>query len=96
MDRKQVAEVVRYYDPACFAHRIHAPVTILTGLFDFCGPFEGILTAMNTLPADSPCRMVIDPYGGHFTLDLRGREGADAAVPIPRWVGSDKDNKLTK
>ncbi len=95
-DLKQVAEVIRYYDPACFVHRIQAPLKLHLGLFDFCGPVEGILTAINTLPIDSPCHMVIDPYGGHFTLDIRGREGAEHAVKVPHWLGTEKDNKLTQ
>jgi cephalosporin-C deacetylase len=95
-DRLQLAESARYFDSACFAHRIHAPVTIITGLFDFCAPFEGVLTAVNALPPDAPFRMVIDPYGGHFTLNVAGRQGAEHAVAIPRWIGSDQDNKLSK
>ena len=62
-DPQKVAEVIRYFDPACFAHRIHAPINLYVGLFDFTGPVQGILTAINALPPGTPCRMVIDPYG---------------------------------
>ena len=92
-DAKQVAEVTRYFDPPCFAHRIHAPVKLYVGLFDFTGPVEGILTAINALPASTPCQMVVDPYGGHFTVNYGGRDAGNAP-PVPRWLGTDTENKL--
>ena len=93
-DPAQVAEFSRYYEPACFAHRIHAPITFYLGLFDFTGPVEGVFTAINALPPDTRCRVMLDPYGGHFTSDFSKREGVTEAVEIPRWQGTDADNKL--
>lgn len=92
-DAKQVAEVIRYFDPACFAHRVHAPVKFYLALFDFTGPVEGVLTAINALPAKTECRLVIDPFGGHFTANYGGRD-AGKVPPVPRWLGSDAENKL--
>lgn len=92
-DPKQVAEVIRYFDPACFAHRVHAPVKFYLALFDFTGPVEGVLTAINALPAKTECRLVIDPFGGHFTANYGGRD-AGKAPPVPRWLGTDSENKL--
>ena len=37
-DPKKIAAVVSYFDPANFAHRIHAPLRLGFGLFDFCAP----------------------------------------------------------
>lgn len=91
-DLKQVAEVIRYFDPPCFAHRIQAPVRLYLALFDFTGPVEGVLTAINALPAKTECRMVIDPFGGHFTANYGGRD-AGAAPPVPRWLGTEAENK---
>lgn len=92
-DPKQVAEVIRYFDPACFAHRVHAPVRFYLALFDFTGPVEGVLTAINALPAKTECRMVIDPFGGHFTANYSGRDPGKVA-PVLRWLGTDAENKL--
>ncbi len=92
-DPKQVAEVVRYFDPPCFAHRIQAPVKLYLALFDFTGPVEGVLTAINALPQGTECRLVIDPFGGHFTANYRNRD-AGQAPPVPRWVGTEAENKL--
>ncbi len=92
-DPKQVAEVIRYFDPACFAHRVEAPTNFYLALFDFTGPVEGVLTAINALPAKTECRLVIDPFGGHFTANYRGRD-AGKAPPVPRWQGSNAENKL--
>ena len=92
-DPEQVAEVIRYFDPPCFAHRIQAPVRLYLALFDFTGPVEGVLTAVNALPAKTECRMVIDPFGGHFTANYGGRD-AGQAPPVPRWVGTEAANKL--
>lgn len=93
-DPKQVAEVVRYFDPACFAHRIRTPLQLATGLFDFCAPAEGIFTAINALPKETECKVFIDPYGGHFTLDLTGFNAGSGAVEVPRWHGTAAENKL--
>lgn len=93
-DPKQVAEVVRYYDPACFAHRIRTPLQLATGLFDFCAPAEGIFTAINALPKETPCKIFIDPYGGHFSLDLTGFGAGIGLVEVPRWKGTAAENKL--
>lgn len=92
-DPQQVAEVIRYFDPPCFAHRVQAPVKLYLALFDFTGPVEGVLTAINALPAMTECRLVIDPYGGHFTANYGGRD-AGKAPPVPRWLGTDAENKL--
>ena len=95
-DPKKIAEVVRYYDPACFAHRIHTPLRLAFGLFDFCAPAEGIFTALNALPKDTPCEIFVDPYGGHFTIDLTKFNQGTGTLEVPRWQGSDADNKLVK
>ncbi len=95
-DPKDTAEIVRYYDPACFMHRIHAPIILFVGLFDFCGPAQGIFTGINDLPKDTECKVVLAPYGGHFTSNFEGRKDASKVVPIPRWQGSNADNKLNK
>lgn len=92
-DPKQVAEVIRYFDPPCFAHRIKAPIKLYLALFDFTGPVEGVLTAINALPDKTECRLVIDPYGGHFTANYGGRD-AGKAPPVPRWLGGSAENKL--
>lgn len=92
-DVKQVAEVIRYFDPPCFAHRVKAPVKLYLALFDFTGPVEGVLTAINALPEKTECRLVIDPYGGHFTANYGGRDAGNMA-PVPRWVGTAEENKL--
>ncbi len=92
-DPKQVAEVIRYFDPPCFAHRVHAPVKFYLALFDFTGPVEGVLTAINALPEKTECRMVIDPFGGHFTANYAGRD-AGKMPPVPRWLGTEAENKL--
>ncbi|MDX1968152.1 MAG: acetylxylan esterase [Planctomycetaceae bacterium] len=92
-DPKQVAEVIRYFDPPCFAHRVQAPVKLYLALFDFTGPVEGVLTGINALPETTECRLVIDPYGGHFTANYSGRD-AGKAPPVPRWLGTDAENKL--
>jgi len=93
-DPKQVAEVVRYFDPACFAHRIRTPLQLATGLFDFCAPTEGIFTAINALPKETVCKIFIDPYGGHFSLDLTGFGAGVGVVEVPRWQGTAAENKL--
>jgi cephalosporin-C deacetylase-like acetyl esterase len=91
-DPAQVAEVLRYFDPPCFAHRIHAPVKLYLALFDFTGPVQGVLTGINALPAETQCRMVIDPFGGHFTSNYGSRDAGNA-TPVPRWVGTAEENK---
>lgn len=91
-DPKKLAEELRWYDPACFAHRIHSPVTLGMGLFDWCAPAEGIFTAINALPADTKCRVFIDPYAGHNTIDYtRFKQQADF-VEVPRWQGTASEN----
>jgi len=96
VDPKVTAEIIRYYDPACFMHRIHAPMILFVGLFDFTGPAQGIFTGINDLPKDTVCKVVIDPYGGHFTSHFEGRQDASKVVEIPRWQGSNADNKLNR
>ncbi|MHB9022734.1 MAG: acetylxylan esterase [Armatimonadota bacterium] len=95
-DKEKIAAVVRYFDPANFAHRIHSSLRLCTGLFDFCAPAEGIITAVNALPKDTKCDLFIDPYGGHFTLDQTRYLSGAAGVEIPRWHGTDEDNKLNR
>ena len=89
-----MAEVVRYYDPACFAHRIRTPLRLAMGLFDFCAPAEGIFTAINALPKDTRCDVFIDPYGGHFTIDLSDFHQGKGILEVPRWFGTAKENQL--
>lgn len=93
-DPKQVAEVVRYFDPACFAHRIRTPLQLAMGLFDFCAPAEGIFTAINALPKNTRCDVFIDPYGGHFTIDLTDFHQGKGILEVPRWQGTAAENKL--
>ncbi|HEY3418291.1 MAG TPA: acetylxylan esterase [Armatimonadota bacterium] len=95
-EKEKIAEVVRYFDPANFAHRIHSPLRLATGLFDFCAPAEGIFTAINALPNDTKCEVFIDPYGGHFTLDVKRFNSNEPGVDIPRWQGTDEENKLAR
>ena len=85
-----MAEEVRYYDPACFAPRIHAPVKIGMGLFDWCAPAEGIFTAINALPKQTKCEVFCDPYAGHFSIDYGRMQ--HHFTPVPRWQGTAKDN----
>jgi cephalosporin-C deacetylase-like acetyl esterase len=93
-DPKAIAEVVRYYDPANFAHRIKAPLTLGLGLFDFCAPAEGVFSAINALPKETVCKAFVDPYGGHFTYNYALLESAAQGIQVPRWEGSTADNKL--
>ena len=95
-DPQKIAAVVSYFDPANFAHRIHAPLRLAFGLFDFCAPAEGIFTAINALPPDTKCEVFVDPYGGHFTLNARGFDANEPGVTIPRWQGTAADNKLVR
>jgi hypothetical protein len=37
--------------------------------------------------------MVIDPFGGHFTANYGGRD-VGKVPPVPRWLGTDAENKL--
>ncbi len=87
---------MEYFDPANFAHRIHSPLRLALGLFDFCAPAEGIFTAINALPADTKCEVFVDPFGGHFTLNAPGFDKGEPGVQIPRWYGTDEDNKVVK
>ena len=95
-DPKKIAAVVEYFDPANFAHRIHASMRLALGLFDFCAPAEGIFTAINALPADTKCEIFVDPYGGHFTLNAPGFDKGEPGVQIPRWQGTAAENKLVR
>jgi cephalosporin-C deacetylase len=95
-DPQKIAQVVEYFDPANFAHRIHAPMRLALGLFDFCAPAEGIFTAINALPKDTKCEVFVDPYGGHFTLNAPGFDRGEPGVQIPKWQGTAADNKLAK
>ena len=95
-DPAQVAEVVRYFDPACFAHRIRAPLTLGFGLFDFCAPAEGIFSAINALPPTTRCQSFVDPYGGHFTYNHALLQDAAQGITVPRWLGTDADNKMNR
>lgn len=95
-DRQQVAEVVRYFDPASFAHRIRTPLRYAIGLFDYCAPAEGIFTAFNALPKDTPCQAFVDPYGGHFTIDVADFNKGEGIIDVPRWYGTDAENKLNQ
>ena len=54
---------------------------------------QGVLTAINALPRDTPCHMIIDPYGGHFTSNYAGRDNGNLS-PIPRWQGTAEENKV--
>ena len=91
-DPSLVAEEVRYYDPACFAHRIKAPVTVGMGLFDWCAPAEGIFTAINALPPDTSCQVFIDPYAGHHSIDYSRWNAGEDFIEVPRWQGTARDN----
>lgn len=94
-DPKKIAEVVRYFDPANFAHRIRCPVQLNFGLFDWCAPAEGLFSAINALPRDTQCSVVVDPYGGHFTFNhALVRQGK--RMVIPRWEGTADDNKVAR
>jgi hypothetical protein len=87
-DPNAVAEVVRYFDPASFAHRIQAPVRIGFGLFDPCAPGEGIFTAINALPRQTPCEVFIDPYAGRFSSNLRRFGTGEPGLTAATWRGS--------
>ncbi|HEY3397216.1 MAG TPA: acetylxylan esterase [Armatimonadota bacterium] len=95
-DPQEIAKVVAYFDPANFAHRIHAPMRLALGLFDFCAPAEGIFTAINALPPDTKCEVFVDPFGGHFTLNATGFNAGEPGVQVPRWQGTAEENKLNK
>ncbi len=94
-DPEEIAQIVRYYDPACFAHRIRASEVVLgVGLFDFCAPAEGIFSAVNAIPAATTVRVYTDPYGGHFTYDHKLLQDAAQGVIVPKWQGTAEENKL--
>lgn len=95
-DKEAVAQVVRYYDPACFAHRVRSPLRFAIGLFDFCAPAEGLFSAFNALPVATPCQVMVDPYGGHFTIDTTRFNAGKGLVDVPRWQGTAADNKLVR
>lgn len=93
-DAQQIAEVVRYYDPGSFAHRVHTPLKLAFGLFDWCAPAEAIFTALNALPKETPCELLVDPYGDHFTIDSAGFLKDEGMLEVPRWEGSAAENKM--
>ena len=95
-DPRKIAEVVRYYDPANFAHRITAPLKLGFGLFDFCAPAEGIYSAINALPKETKCEIFVDPYGGHFSFDSARFNAGENILEAPRWYGTAADNKLAR
>ena len=66
------------------------------GLFDWCAPAEGIFTALNALPRNTPCQVFVDPYAGHFTIDATDFLKGEGILEVPRWQGSAADNKLAR
>lgn len=95
-DPNKIAAVVEYFDPANFAHRIRSPLRLGIGLFDFCAPAEGIFTAINALPKTTACEVFIDPYGGHFSLNIPAFYKGEKGLEVQRWYGTAADNKLQK
>ncbi|MBN1865476.1 MAG: acetylxylan esterase [Victivallales bacterium] len=90
--QEKAAQALRYFDPCAFAHRIRSPIQLALGLFDHCGPTEAVFSGINALPENVPCTVIIDPYGGHFSFDYRLLKEQNPSV-VPRWVGSDEENK---
>jgi cephalosporin-C deacetylase-like acetyl esterase len=90
VDPQLLAEELRYYDPACFARHIRAPLKIGMALFDWCAPAEGIFTAINALPPDTKCEVFIDPFAGHHTIDYSRMQGD--LIEVPRWQGTAAEN----
>ncbi len=66
------------------------------GLFDFCAPAEGIFSALNALPKDTPCEVFVDPYAGHLTIDLAEFNQGKSLLEVPRWYGTVAENKLVR
>ncbi len=95
-DPQKIAEVVRYFDPANFAHHIKAPLKLGFGLFDWCAPAEGIYSAINALPQETKCDIFVDPYGGHFSFDSPRFNAGEGVLEAPRWYGTDADNKVAR
>ena len=71
-DPEKIAQIELYFDAASFAHRVHTPLKLAFGLFDWTGPAEGIFTGLNTLPKDTPCELRVDPTGGAYGDGLWG------------------------
>jgi cephalosporin-C deacetylase len=89
-DAQRIAGIVSYYDPARFAHRIRGgTVRLGFGLFDWCAPAEGILSAVNGLPRDVAREVYADPFGDHFNSELSRLWTRAAPIAIPRWQGTD-------
>ena len=63
---EKIAEVVRYFDPANFAHRIHTPLRLALGLFDFCAPGRGYLHRAQRIAQGHPVRRVCGPVCRSF------------------------------
>jgi len=96
-DAARIAAIVSYYDPARFTHRTRSKtVRIGFGLFDWCAPAEGIMSAINGLPKDVVCAVYADPFGDHFNSDLNRFWAGGTPIEIPRWQGTDADNKVSK
>lgn len=95
-DPEKIAEVVHYFDPANFAHRIKAPMKLGFGLFDSCAPAEGIYSAVNALPEDVKCQIYVDPYGGHFSFNYNEFNKGETFIEAPRWEGSKNENYLSE
>lgn len=95
-DPVKIAAIVAYYDPARFAHRIRCKVRLGFGLFDWCAPAEAIFSAVNGLPKDTPVELYADPFGDHHNSDLGRLFQKSAPIEIPRWQGSDEENKVVR
>ena len=94
-DPQKIAAIVAYYDPARFTHRIHSAVKLCFGLFDWCAPGEGIMSAVNGLPKDTRVEVFADPFGDHFHSTYERANKGAPAIEIPRWQGTDADNKVS-
>ena len=64
------------------------------GLFDWCAPAEGIISALNGLPRDTPSEFYADPFGDHFTSDQSRMYHNAPPMEIPRWSGTAEENKV--
>jgi len=63
---------------------------------DFCAPAEGIFTAFNALPRRRParCLSIRTAAISRWMPPISTR--AAARLKVPRWQGTDADNKLTR
>ena len=52
-----------------------------------------LFTKANLSGSPDKLTLVIDPFGGHFTANYGGRD-AGKVPPVPRWLGTDAENKL--